>query len=47
MYTVKPGQGLFDIGASFGVSAQAMVNANPNVMGPHYTIYVGQVLCIP
>ncbi len=46
-YTVKPGQGLFDIGASFGVSAQAMVYANPNVMGPNYTIYVGQTLCIP
>ena len=41
------GEGLFDIGFSYGVSAQAMVNANASVKAPNYTIYVGQSLCIP
>ncbi len=46
-HTVKPGEGLFDIGVDYGKSAQQMVNANPDVKAPNYTIYVGQKICIP
>ncbi|MFN2200417.1 MAG: LysM peptidoglycan-binding domain-containing protein, partial [Caldilineaceae bacterium] len=47
VHAVKAGEGLFDIGYDYGVSAQAMVNANPDVSAPNYTIYVGQQICIP
>jgi hypothetical protein len=46
-HKVMPGEGLFDIGYDYSVSPQAMVNANPSVSAPSYTIYVGQSLCIP
>jgi len=46
-HVVKAGEGLFDIGMDNGVSAQAMVNANPDVKAPNYTIFVGQKICIP
>jgi len=47
VHVVKAGEGLFDIGYDYDVSAQAMVNANPDVKAPDYTIYIGQQICIP
>ena len=48
MHVVKHGEGLFKIGAIYGVSPQVMLNANPWVREQrrHY-VYPGQVLCIP
>jgi len=47
-HVVKPGETLFTIGASYHVSPQAMVDANPAVRStPDFWVYVGQTLCIP
>lgn len=46
-HKVMAGEGLFDIGYDYGVSPQAMVDANPSIKAPNYTIYVGQMVCIP
>lgn len=46
-HTVKAGEGLFDIGFDYGVTPQQIVNANPDVKAPNYTIVVGQKICIP
>jgi hypothetical protein len=46
-HTVKPGEGLFDIAFDNGVTPQQIVNANPDVKAPDYTIVVGQQICIP
>jgi len=44
-YTVKSGETVSSIAVSFGVTWQELAEAN-NLKDP-YTIYVGQVLCIP
>ncbi len=44
-HVVKPGQNLSQIAAAYGVSVQAIVNAN-NLWNPN-VIYAGQVLTIP
>ena len=47
-HVVKNGEGLFSIGAQYGVSPQAMVDANPSVRSNNdFWVYVGQTLCIP
>ncbi len=46
--TVQPGDSLYGIGASYGVSASAMLAANPWVYSrPHYYVYVGDSVCVP
>lgn len=47
-HTVLKGQSLFGIGAHYGVSASAMVSANPWVRNnKNMYVYPGQQLCIP
>jgi len=47
-HTVAAGEGLYDIGADYGVSPQAMLDANPSVKkGNEMWVYVGQQICIP
>lgn len=47
-HIVQSGEGLYAIGSHYGVSAQAMVNANPWVRSrPHHYLYVGDRVCIP
>jgi hypothetical protein len=47
-HAVKRGEGLYAIGAKYGVGAQAMLNANPWVRHrPHYHLRVGDKVCIP
>jgi len=47
-HTVAAGEGLYDIGAQYGVSPQAMLDANPSVKkGNEMWVYVGQQICIP
>ena len=46
--TVQPGDSLYGIGASYGVSASAMLAANPWVYSrPHYYVFVGDSVCVP
>jgi hypothetical protein len=47
-HVVKAGEGLYDIGAQYKVSPQAMLDANPDVRkGDQLWVYVGQRICIP
>ncbi len=47
-HVVKKGEGLFSIGAQYGVSPQAIVDANPSVRSSNdFWVYIGQTLCIP
>ena len=47
-YTVQPGDSLYGIGAYYGVSASAMLAANPWVYSrPHYYVYPGDTVCVP
>jgi LysM repeat protein len=46
VHVVKPGENLFRIALSYGVSLEAVAQAN-NITPPWYTIYVGQRLVIP
>lgn len=47
-HTVAPGESLFGIGNSYGVSGSAMLAANPWVNSrPHRYVYVGDSVCIP
>lgn len=47
-HEVKAGEGLYDIGAKYKVSPQAMLDANPEVRkGNELWVYVGQKICIP
>lgn len=46
--TVQPGDSLYGIGAYYGVSASAMLAANPWVYNrPHYYVYPGDTVCVP
>lgn len=45
-YTVVSGDTLFTIAQRFGVSLQALINANPQIPNPNL-IFPGQVICIP
>jgi len=46
--TVQPGDSLYGIGAYYGVSASAMLAANPWVYSrPHYYVYPGDTVCVP
>lgn len=46
--TVQPGDSLYGIGAAYGVSASAMLAANPWVYSrPHYYVYPGDSVCVP
>jgi hypothetical protein len=47
-HIVQSGEGLYAIGARYGVSGRAMLAANPWVRNrPYYYLYVGDKLCIP
>ena len=47
-HVVTPGQSLYGIGAYYGVSASAMLAANPWVYSrPNYYVYPGDTVCIP
>ncbi len=47
-HVVQAGEGLFAIGARYGVSPQDMLNANPWVRKqPWMYVYKGQKVCIP
>lgn len=47
-HVVKAGEGLYEIGAQYKVSPQAMLDANPDVRkGDQLWVYVGQRICIP
>ena len=45
-YTVQPGDTMFFIAQRFGVSLQALINANPHITNPNL-IFPGDVLCVP
>ena len=45
-YTVQPGDTMFFIAQRFGVSLQALINANPQIPNPNQ-IFPGDVLCVP
>jgi LysM repeat protein len=46
-YTVVPGDSMFSIAMSHGVSLQALKDANPQVKSPQFQINVGQPITIP
>jgi spore coat assembly protein SafA len=46
IYVVVPGDTMFQIAQRFGVSLEALIQANPQVVDPDW-IEVGQELCIP
>ena len=45
-YTVQPGDNMFAIARRFGVSLEALINANPHIANPTL-IFPGDVLCVP
>jgi len=45
-YTVRPGDTMFLIARRFGVSLQALINANPHITNPNL-IFPCDVLCVP
>ena len=45
-YTVRPGDSMFSIAQRFGVSLQALINANPHITNPN-EIFPCDVLCVP
>ncbi|MCF6464492.1 LysM peptidoglycan-binding domain-containing protein [Clostridium sp. Cult2] len=44
-YTIRPGDTIFALSQRFGVSVQAIINANPGI-DPN-NLQIGQVICIP
>jgi hypothetical protein len=47
-HVVRAGEGLYAVGASYGVRGREMIAANPWVRSrPHHYLYVGDKLCIP
>jgi peptidoglycan endopeptidase LytF len=45
LYTIRPGDTLFALSQRFGVSVQAIINANPGI-DPN-NLQIGQIICIP
>ncbi|WP_350343443.1 LysM peptidoglycan-binding domain-containing protein [Proteinivorax tanatarense] len=45
-YTVRTGETMFLIAQKFGVSLQALINANPHIPNPNQLV-PGDVLCVP
>ncbi len=45
-YTVRPGDSMFSVAQLFGVSLQALINANPHITDPNQ-IFPCDVLCVP
>jgi LysM repeat protein len=45
-YTVRPGDTMFFIARRFGVTLQALINANPHITNPNL-IFPCDVLCVP
>lgn len=45
-YTVQPGDTMFFIAQTFGVSLSALIAANPHIPNPNL-IFPGDVLCVP
>jgi len=45
-YTVVAGDTMFTIAQRFGVSLQALINANPHISNPNL-IFPGDVICVP
>jgi LysM repeat protein len=46
LYTIQPGNTIFNIARSFSVTVEALLAANPQIANAN-VIYVGQVICIP
>ena len=46
LYTVRPGDTLFEIARANNISLTALIGANPQIPDPNL-IYPGQVICIP
>lgn len=46
VYIVKPGDTMFLIARRFGISLEALVNANPQIPNPN-NIKPGQTICVP
>lgn len=46
LYTVQRSDTLYDIGRRYGVTVNAILNANPQIVR-HGAIVIGQVICIP
>jgi len=46
LYTIRPGDTMLDIATRFGVTLQALLAANPQVVDPN-RIFAGDTLCIP
>ena len=45
-YTVQPGDSMFLIAQRFGVSLNALIQANPQIPNPNL-IFPGQIVCVP
>ena len=46
LYTVRAGDTLFNISRRYGVTVEAILTRNPQIINPDI-IYIGQVICIP
>jgi spore coat assembly protein SafA len=46
VYTVKPGDTMFEIARMYGISLADLIAANPQISDPNL-IYPGQMICIP
>ncbi|MGE5598272.1 MAG: LysM peptidoglycan-binding domain-containing protein [Bacteroidota bacterium] len=46
LYTVRPGDTMFDIATRFGLSLQTLIAANPQIPDPSM-IFPGQSICLP
>jgi LysM repeat protein len=46
-YTVQPGDNLTLIANKYGISVEALIAANPQLLPPNYIIHSGDILMIP
>ncbi|MEL7565535.1 MAG: LysM domain-containing protein [Dehalobacterium sp.] len=46
IYTIRQGDTMVGIAQNFGVSYQALLQANPQISDPN-NIFIGQNICIP
>ncbi|MCL6589346.1 MAG: SafA/ExsA family spore coat assembly protein [Firmicutes bacterium] len=46
VYTVKPGDTMFEIARMYGISLADLIAANPQISDPNL-IYPGQMICVP